>query len=219
MEPLPVSYTRYNGGMTDPRLPLLVEELRARGCHTVVLYGSRARGDFTPESDYDVAGVRAGGDEERDARPWEGSFLDAFIYPERAVAELKPGMDRLAGGVVLCERDGFGRDLLLRATLMYHRPIDPLPPGEHAALKAWPRKMLARIARGDVEANYRRAWLLYQLLEDYFALRALAYRGPKESLGWLAAQDPAVETAFRTALQPGAELGAIEALVDLVVDA
>jgi predicted nucleotidyltransferase len=39
------------------------------GCHTVILYGSRARGDATAESDYDVLGVRDSGEAIRDARP------------------------------------------------------------------------------------------------------------------------------------------------------
>jgi predicted nucleotidyltransferase len=28
------------------------------GCHAVILYGSRARGDFQSTSDWDVAGIR-----------------------------------------------------------------------------------------------------------------------------------------------------------------
>ena len=30
-------------------------------CHAVILYGSRARADFQPASDWDVAGTREGG--------------------------------------------------------------------------------------------------------------------------------------------------------------
>jgi predicted nucleotidyltransferase len=31
------------------------------GCYAVILYGSRARGDFQPTSDWDVAGIREAG--------------------------------------------------------------------------------------------------------------------------------------------------------------
>jgi predicted nucleotidyltransferase len=31
------------------------------GCHAVILYGSQARGDFQPTSDWDVAGIREAG--------------------------------------------------------------------------------------------------------------------------------------------------------------
>src|SRR5258707_8653048 len=31
------------------------------GCHAVILYGSRARGDFQPTSDWDVVGIRETG--------------------------------------------------------------------------------------------------------------------------------------------------------------
>jgi len=38
----------------------LSEELQRRhGCHAVILYGSRARGDETSDSDYDLAGFRS----------------------------------------------------------------------------------------------------------------------------------------------------------------
>ena len=40
-------------------------------------------------------------------------------------------------------------------------------------------------AQGDLEGNFRRVWLLYALLEDYFALRGMWYEGPKAALKWL----------------------------------
>ena len=69
-----------------------------------------------------------------------------------------------------------------------------------------------RIARGDAEGNYRRAMLLYQLLEDYFRAQDRWYLGPKASFAWLAAHDPAAYRAFQAALAPGAELAAVAAL-------
>ncbi|BAZ21637.1 hypothetical protein NIES4073_25150 [Kalymmatonema gypsitolerans NIES-4073] len=45
--------------------------------------------------------------------------------------------------------------------------------------------MLKRISQRDIEADYRRVWLLYTLLEDYFALRQKWYLGSKESWNWL----------------------------------
>src|SRR5215831_3704418 len=36
----------------------IIQTLTAdHGCHAVILYGSRARGDFQPTSDWDVAGI------------------------------------------------------------------------------------------------------------------------------------------------------------------
>jgi hypothetical protein len=59
--------------------------------------------------------------------------------------------------------------------------------------------------------------LLYQLLEDYFALRDEWYRGPKEALADLRRRAPGAFSAFERALTPGASFDALEALVDQVV--
>jgi hypothetical protein len=76
--------------------------------------------------------------------------------------------------------------------------------------------MVARIKRGDLEGHYRRAWLLTSLLEDWFLLRTRWYRGPKESLRWLAENEPETHAAFAAALAPGAPIEAIESLVERV---
>jgi hypothetical protein len=76
--------------------------------------------------------------------------------------------------------------------------------------------MLGRAEHPDIEADYRRAWLLMALLEDYFALRHLWYLGPKRSFRWLEAHEPRVHAAFREALRPGADVDAIRRLVGVV---
>lgn len=40
---------------------LVYELIKKHRCHTVILYGSRARGDFTEQSDYDLMGVKKTG--------------------------------------------------------------------------------------------------------------------------------------------------------------
>jgi len=51
------------------------------GCHAVILYGSRVRGDVHPASDWDVAGIRESGaiTPLRVARAFHGTWLDVFI--------------------------------------------------------------------------------------------------------------------------------------------
>jgi hypothetical protein len=83
--------------------------------------------------------------------------------------------------------------------------------------RTWARKMLARIARGDIEGDYRRAWLLTALLQDYFELRGLWFAGPKEGLAWLAANDAGAYAAVEAALKPGAGVAAIARAVGAVV--
>jgi hypothetical protein len=62
------------------------------GCHAVILYGSRARGDFQPTSDWDVAGIRATGATAplRVARAFHGTWLDAFVYAEATFTVIDP---------------------------------------------------------------------------------------------------------------------------------
>ncbi len=62
--------------IADPILQYLFTELTDRhGCHTVILYGSRARRDFSDESDYDVVGFRTAGEELRIGETFEGRNL------------------------------------------------------------------------------------------------------------------------------------------------
>jgi hypothetical protein len=197
----------------------LLADLEPHGCHTWILYGSRARGDAHPTSDIDLLGIRDADTADHDARLWDGVFLDAFVYPTSRFETVGADWMHLRSGRVLQERDGLGRRIVREAEQAYQAGPSPLPEPERRKLVAWHRKTVQRIAgRGpdDVEAHYRRAWLLMQSLEDYFSLRGLWYRGPKESLAWLQAHAPDDHAAFAAALVPGADLAAIRALVERV---
>ena len=211
----------------------LVDDLRqTHGVHTIVLYGSHAHGDATPASDVDVAAFADVPETVRDARPWQGWVLDAFIYPTAlaptalaptalaptAVAQA-PDTDmlKLLGGRVLLDERGIAGPLLERLAVLDRQGPRPLPESEARMRRVWAHKMLARVRRGDAEAHYRRHWLLYQLLEDYFALRGRWYRGPKRALADLQLNAPATFVAFERALAPGASLDTLDALVEHVV--
>ena len=70
--------------------------------------------------------------------------------------------------------------------------------------------------RGDAEGNYRRAWLLTALLEDYFHMQGRWWQGPKKALRWLAENDATVHRDFAAALEPGASPADIVRLVERV---
>lgn len=201
-----------------PSIQAIVDELVASwGAHTILLYGSRADGSAGPDSDWDIAAFADLPDVVRITRPFEATFLDVFVCPESQLETPTPEHLKLVGAVVLMERDGAGQRLLHRLDDLLSAGPAALPADELQARRDWARKMLVRIRRGDAEGHYRRAWLLMALLEDYFALRGLWYRGPKKSLSWLSRHDPAAHAAFVAALEPGAPYDAIAALVDIVL--
>lgn len=164
--------------MEDSFLTLFAREMRDKHyCHTLILYGSRARNESSPVSDYDLLGFRKTGPVIHDARKLDGVYLDAFIYPEKRV---KPAeLLRARGGKVLFQESGFGDVFLVRLERIYAQGPKPLRSDEVAVRKVWAQKMLDRAKLGDPEGNFRRAWLLSTLLEDYFALRGDGMKAPR----------------------------------------
>lgn len=197
----------------------LVDGLRDRliaehNCHTIILYGSRARGDAGSDSDYDAIGFRDGEAETRRVTGrWRGVLLDVFIYPTTRLSKPDEDMLHVRGGRVLCERESLGTQFLAGIERLYATPPTPLSDDEFEARKNWAAKMIDRLARGDVEGNYRRVWLLTALLENYFLIRGCRYPGPKEAFKSLAISDPDALAMFEKALAPGAERSDILALV------
>lgn len=204
----------------DPLLTQICRELAdLHGVHTMLLYGSRAHGTATPQSDYDIAGFGAVEQGFRIARRVNGVYLDIFVYPEAALHAPTEGDLRFRGSRILVQRGLEGTAFLDKLEAIFIRGPQPLPMDEVTARRVWAHKMLARIERPDLEADYRRAWLLTALLEDYFVLRGLWFEGPKKALRWLEQHDQPTYQAMLCALKPGAENKAIAYLVDLVAGA
>lgn len=185
-------------------------------CHTVVLYGSRARGDFSTASDYDLMGIRKGGKKYRLAEQRPGGYLDIFIYPE---ADLKRVDERhlyMEGAKVLFEKKDFGAKLLGKLKTALGKKYVPLPNDEIKARKVWLHKMLERGCQGDIEGNYRRLWLLEALLPDYFNIRRMRYWGSKRSLQWLRENDGKTYRCFEQAYRKPMDQKSLKKLVERV---
>ncbi len=180
----------------------------------MILYGSRARGDQSSASDYDLVGICRSGTVRHLARTVGGVYLDAFVYPE---GRAKPAeLLRIRGGRVLFQKQDFGEVLLRRIERHHARGPKPLTPDEITLRRHWAQKMLDRTQRADTEGHFRRAWLLYALLEDYFVLRGKWYEGPKISLRWLRDHEPEIASLFAQTLKPGARLSRIAKLAAAV---
>jgi uncharacterized protein len=203
--------------LEDPVLKIISNELRSKhGCHTAILYGSRARGDATQTSDYDVIGFRKAGPAIRDARKLEGRYLDAFIYPESKVFTKFEELAHVRGGVILFEENNIGSQLLERLRGLNDNAPELLNEDEYQARYVWAQKMIDRARMGDAEGNFRRAWLLTALLEDYFLMTGQRYLGPKMSLRWLRDNQIILFNLFEKALRPSHDLADLEALVEFV---
>ncbi len=198
-------------------LGLLHRHLTKRfGCHTAILYGSRARGDWDVASDIDVIAFHDGSQAGQVAHRWRGLHLDLFLYP--TATPPSPDWRRLQGGSVLFQRTSTGDEVLSAVEAMVAAGPERLSDDEARTRRLWAEKMLARAVMGGPEGDYRRHWLLMALLEDYFALRGEWYVGPKHSLALLERERPRDFALLGSALNPCASIADIRAAVRMVTD-
>jgi predicted nucleotidyltransferase len=199
----------------DAVVTRLADNLRRKyGCHTVILYGSRARADHAAESDYDLVGIGQQGPVRHLAQRVGRAYVDAFVYPERKATPSE--LLRIRGGRVVFQKARFGEGLLERIDRLHARGPKTLSSDEITLRKLWAQKMIDRAKRADLEGHFRRAELLTVLLEDYFVLRGMWYEGPKMSLKWLRDHEPQIAALFARALQTGARLSQIAKLAAAV---
>lgn len=199
--------------MDNAELDALVAELTAlHGCHSWILYGSRAHGTETATSDIDIIGFGPRAEPASDCRRWRHYWLDAWLYAETDAAE--PGAFlHLQGGRILRERDAFATRLLTRVAQDLKRPPEPLKPHQRQHLQTWLRKTLDRIRTGDAEGWFRRYWMSAELLENYCALSGMRFRGFKTSLKEVAETDPETHRLLIQLYGPQADLALLEQLV------
>lgn len=204
--------------MTPSLSDIAAEIAERHGCHAVLLYGSRARGDHGADSDHDLFALRDAGPSLHEVYTWRGAALDVFVESDAAVAgEPAPELLRLHGAVILRDEQGRGAALLGRVAEAYARGPEPVGAAEVATLRAWTDKMLARLEDPDpVLAGLRRAELLTQLIEIRHSLRGRRWSGLKEGVAWLRAHDRDVYDAYRDAVAPQAAATQLRRLVKRV---
>jgi len=193
----------------------LIQLLSTRfNAHTILLYGSRARGDATEQSDWDVTCVAPVKEARHYGTLEDNTFLDVFVYP--ALDAPSPDDLRMLGSRILKDDLGLAQPYLASLAALDARGPLPMPNHQREMERTWITKMVERARRDDLEACYRRHWLLKDLLEYAFTLRNQWFRGPKAALKVLAQENPHLHSLFAAALQPGAPFSSIERLAAAV---
>lgn len=177
---------------TNPVINAIIDELtKIYHCHTIILYGSRARGDFTETSDYDIAGIT----DKSIKKEWIARFdeinhiyHDIFIYPENELFEPNESHLQMSDGIILTEQNGFGTRLLNQLNTLIDEPLAS-DVNELRGRAIWYKKTLSRAEANDLEGKYRQIWMIHSLLEDYFFFRDLRFLGPKKAFQYLELHD------------------------------
>ncbi|HEX4044837.1 MAG TPA: nucleotidyltransferase domain-containing protein [Gammaproteobacteria bacterium] len=204
----------------DSRFSKLIPYVQNKyNCHTIILYGSRARGDHTEKSDYDLMAIREKGKRESHSEIFQGFDIEIALYSEEQdlFQDNNENYVRIREGIVLCQKDNLADRLIERGRENFKNgPAKFLEHDKQFCIN-FANKMLKRIRKDDVEARYRHCWLIFALLQIYFELRDKWYLGPKEALKWLEKNDSATYSAFDLALRSGADISSLEKLVNYVI--
>lgn len=203
---------------TDKILCSIVEELQASyHCHTIILFGSRARGDFNPTSDYNIAGITSLSDRKWVARFDEKHqvFYDFLIFPEEELTTPNDTHLRMSDGIIIIDHNDIGNRFLARLRQMANEPLS-ISDDEIQARKIWYKKMLVRAEVGDLEGKYRRIWSIFRILEDYFAFKKLRYHGAKKAFLDLNKHDLEILNLFERALSDTNNFKLLKQLIEKI---
>ncbi|UTV28789.1 nucleotidyltransferase domain-containing protein [Photobacterium atrarenae] len=202
----------------DPLIEDLVRALQVQyQPHTIIFYGSRARGDATASSDIDIACFVDDHPELKDARLFQGVYLDNWVYPTQAMQHISKDTLRFADGDCLVDQRGLGKEFLAKVRNKLAAGPERLSESDRTHTIEWISKMLKRIETEDVEGMYRRCWLQLELLEIYFQLRGQWFFGPKKSLQYLKSKDPVAYHLFSDTYRMPTDLKKLQLLAHHVI--
>jgi Nucleotidyltransferase domain len=187
-------------------------------CHTIILYGSYSRGDFTEESDVDlICFSDSVAEDTNEVEFIEGKQLDAWVYPTEKMKQSESFL-RVHKGEIWINKKGLAEEFLANIQSTYDQGPKQLTDDEKGFLKSWLKKMQVRAAKNDLEGNYRFHWMLKDSLEIYFELKGEWFLGPKVSFGWLKENDPKALELFIQALSTNAKDKSSKELIDYLCE-
>ncbi len=203
--------------LNDPILNSIVRTLKLKyRCHTIILYGSRARGLTTPTSDYDVVGIRRTGEKTRIAKKQRGFYWDVFVYPEKDLRKLGDQHFSWKNARILYEKGRYGQNLLKRIHKLLKKPYKPQPQYEIDITRVWAQKELDRCRMTDIQGLYRRAEFHNALIEHYYFMRQKRFLGPKEAFAWIEENDPKTYKSLQRTLKYPTNLSFLKAAASKV---
>lgn len=185
--------------------------------HTVILYGSYARGEPGPESDIDFACFSDDAVEQKDARLFQGVYLDAWVYPSSALEEVPQESLRFGDGIAVVDNKSLGEAYLTAVREKIAQGPDPRSQSELRHSCEWIQKMLSRSQSANTDSRYRRTWLQFELLELYFELRNLWFLGHKKSFAYLAEHDETGLALFESMYNLHEDYSAMKAVAEHVM--
>ena len=201
----------------DIILNSIVSELVEKyDCHTVFLYGSRARGLQTPTSDYDVTGIRKKGETIRIAKKQDGFYWDVFVYPEAELKTLGEDSFSWKGAKKIYAENEYGKKLLNRIKKLLKEPYKKQPQYQIDVLKVWASKQLERCSKNDIQGLFRRVEFLNALIDHYFMIRQKRFLGPKAGFAWLEEHDPLTFKYIKRALKDPSHLKNLKSAAERV---
>lgn len=204
--------------MKDLALKAIEDLKRKHEPAFIILYGSVARGDYSDDSDIDIACFCESPRVAKDVRVFEGRKLDCWLYAIDEADPERTAFLRFVGGELFEDEGGQGRLFLDKVYSKYESGPEPVTEDSRQHLEEWSRHMLGRAAGSGLEANYRRVSLPCELLEIYFKLRNLWYRGPRNSFHWLKENDYTTYCLFEQSFSHPADMGVLARLVDATTD-
>lgn len=179
--------------------------------HTAILYGSRVSANHSNDSDFDFLLIKNKGPRERKI-----IYLDEFCID--LIVDNEASLDRVENYLylyeckVLKDDKGLGQKQVAKIQKFLKERPNPMPLDRIEQRKKQTADFIKYIKKESVLGNYRRHWLLFNLLPTYFELRQMHFLGDKHALDWLQKNDVESFRLFERAFEPGASLGDLQLL-------